>query len=109
MDWKFFNFVILESTLFYFSWIAVYDALTGESIKTLKNQNSCVRDVSWHPYLNEIVSSSWDCSVMKWRYEDESELQNEQCKPPQCPISLRGKRKILKLSNWYDNQSSQVL
>ena len=28
--------------------------------------NACVRDVSWHPYMNEIVSSSWDRKIVKW-------------------------------------------
>ena len=31
-----------------------------------------MRDVSWHPYLNEIVSSSWDQSVIRWKYVDEA-------------------------------------
>ena len=51
---------------------SVYDALTGEIVKTLEGHNGCVRDVSWHPYLNEIVSSSWDQSVIRWKYVDES-------------------------------------
>merc|ERR1712213_263266 len=38
--------------------IKIYDALTGELVKTLKEQSDCVRDVSWHPYLNELVGSS---------------------------------------------------
>ena len=51
---------------------SVYDALTGEIVKTLEGHNGCVRDVSWHPYLNEIVSSSWDQSVIRWKYVDEA-------------------------------------
>ena len=49
----------LATNNFYFDLIPVYDALTGEIVKTLKEQSDCVRDVSWHPYLNEIVGSSW--------------------------------------------------
>ena len=49
--------------LFFF---AVYDALTGEIVRKLTNHNACVRDVSWHPYMNEIVSSSWDRRIVKW-------------------------------------------
>lgn len=36
----------------------VYDILTGEVVKRLRGHDSCVRDVSWHPYVNEIVTSS---------------------------------------------------
>ena len=49
----------LLTNRFYSYLIPVYDALTGEIVKTLKEQSDCVRDVSWHPYLNEIVGSSW--------------------------------------------------
>ena len=57
---------------FAFFFFPVYDALTGEIVKTLEGHNGCVRDVSWHPYLNEIVSSSWDQSVIRWKYVDEA-------------------------------------
>ena len=53
------NVSALPINKFYFDLIPVYDALTGEIVKTLKEQSDCVRDVSWHPYLNEIVGSSW--------------------------------------------------
>ena len=56
--------------IFLFLFFPVYDVLTGEIVKTLNNQNGCVRDISWHPFLSEIVSSSWDCTVMRWKYED---------------------------------------
>ena len=56
--------------IIYFLYFPVYDVLTGEIVKTLNNQNACVRDISWHPFLSEIVSSSWDCTVMRWKYED---------------------------------------
>lgn len=38
--------------------IVIYDVLTGKIVKTLKGHRECVRDVSWHPYRPEIVSSS---------------------------------------------------
>jgi len=53
--------------------VFIYDVLTGEIVKTLNNQNGCVRDISWHPFLSEIVSSSWDCTVMRWKYEEISD------------------------------------
>ena len=28
--------------------------------------NHLIRDVSWHPYRQEIISSSWDFSVLRW-------------------------------------------
>jgi WD40 repeat protein len=48
----------------------VYDALTGKIVKKLRGQQTCVRDVSWHPYYHELVSSSWDTTVMKWKYQE---------------------------------------
>ena len=37
----------------------VYDVLTGEIVTKLKGHHKqCVRDVSWHPYENIIMSSS---------------------------------------------------
>jgi WD repeat-containing protein 23 len=38
--------------------VVIYDILTGKMVKSLKGHRSCVRDVSWHPYNPEIVSSS---------------------------------------------------
>ena len=37
---------------------SVYDSLTGEVVRRLQGHKSCVRDVSWHPYQPEILSSS---------------------------------------------------
>lgn len=36
----------------------VYDVLTGKIKRILTGHNACVRDVAWHPYKNEIMSSS---------------------------------------------------
>ena len=36
----------------------MYDALTGKIARNLVGHRSCVRDVSWHPFQPEIVSSS---------------------------------------------------
>jgi WD repeat-containing protein 23 len=50
--------------------VVVYDALTGEVVKTLMtgNHNSvCVRDVSWSPSQPaELISSSWDGLLQLW-------------------------------------------
>lgn len=39
------------------SW-TVYDLLNGHIVKKLTNHKACVRDVSWHPFEEKIVSSS---------------------------------------------------
>lgn len=57
--------------------IKIYDALTGEIVKTLKEQRDCVRDVSWHPYLNELVGSSWDRTIVKWDFKSEDAMESE--------------------------------
>lgn len=36
----------------------VYDLLTGEIVQELHGHESCVRDVSWHPYHQELISAS---------------------------------------------------
>lgn len=36
----------------------VYNLLSGHIVKKLTNHKACVRDVSWHPFEEKIVSSS---------------------------------------------------
>jgi WD repeat-containing protein 23 len=55
--------------------IFIYDVLTGKVVKSLKGHKTVVRDVSWHPYHNEIVSTSWDGVIASWRYVDENLVQ----------------------------------
>lgn len=38
--------------------VSVYEVLTGQIVQKLKGHAACVRDVSWHPYENNLVSSS---------------------------------------------------
>uniref|UniRef100_A0A8C9ZVK1 Ddb1 and cul4 associated factor 11 n=1 Tax=Sander lucioperca TaxID=283035 RepID=A0A8C9ZVK1_SANLU len=38
--------------------IIIYDVLTGSVVSRLSGHDACVRDVSWHPYEDNIVSSS---------------------------------------------------
>lgn len=45
--------------------------LTGVAIANPKAHQACVRDVSWHPEVNEIVTSSWDGMINHWRYYGE--------------------------------------
>ncbi|XP_031559643.1 DDB1- and CUL4-associated factor 11-like isoform X2 [Actinia tenebrosa] len=53
--------------------VVIYDILTGKMVSKLRGHDACVRDVSWHPYENKIVSSSWDGKVGLWQYEREIE------------------------------------
>lgn len=48
--------------------VVIYDILTGKIVTTLRGHKGCVRDVAWHPYRNEIMSSSWDGTVGKWTF-----------------------------------------
>lgn len=49
----------------------VYDVLTGAVVARLSGHDACVRDVSWHPYEDNIISSSvsalnGNCSICPW-------------------------------------------
>ncbi|XP_033626162.1 DDB1- and CUL4-associated factor 11-like [Asterias rubens] len=48
--------------------IIIYDVLTGKIVRKLDGHRECVRDVSWHPFENNIISSSWDGSHGMWEY-----------------------------------------
>lgn len=60
--------------------VQIYDVLTGEIRLTLsasnnpqENREKCIRDVSWHPYENYIISTSWDYrrSHVRWTYSSD--------------------------------------
>lgn len=57
--------------------VVIYDVLTGKVVKTLRGHRECVRDVSWHPYRPEIVSSSWDNSIGLWTVEGNHYLDSD--------------------------------
>jgi DDB1- and CUL4-associated factor 11 len=80
----------------------VYDALTGCPVRRLTGFHTDVtRDVSWHPTLPVIATTSWDCRIAMWRPKatsdettsarDESEL-SYCCRKPsrRRPESLTG-------------------
>jgi len=49
--------------------IYIYDVLTGEMVQKLSDGHyACVRDISWHPYLPYMVSSSWDGTLLGWEH-----------------------------------------
>jgi len=41
----------------------IYDVLTGKCLGKLTGHTDIVRDVSWHPYLPLILTTSWDGSI----------------------------------------------
>jgi len=41
----------------------VYDILSGKIEQKLEGHRACVRDVSWHPFNNVLVSSSVSLSL----------------------------------------------
>lgn len=55
----------------------VYDVLTGAVVSRLSGHDACVRDVSWHPYEDSIVSSS--VSAVNANYESMAVFQYPYC------------------------------
>jgi len=60
--------------------VYIFDALTGNCESILQGHSSCVRDSSWHPYLPEIVTSSWDFSLCRWTYKERIENSEKKTK-----------------------------
>ncbi|XP_050301747.1 DDB1- and CUL4-associated factor 11 [Anthonomus grandis grandis] len=61
--------------------VVIYDSLTGKIVMQKKGHMTCVRDVSWHPSRNEILSSSWDSLVGKWTFSTPDPWQTEKENP----------------------------
>ncbi|XP_029384925.1 DDB1- and CUL4-associated factor 11 [Echeneis naucrates] len=57
--------------------IIIYDVLTGSVVSRLSGHDACVRDVSWHPYEDNIISSSWDGAVQMWEHRQTHPLEEE--------------------------------
>ncbi|XP_070537289.1 DDB1- and CUL4-associated factor 11-like [Ptychodera flava] len=57
--------------------VIIYDVLTGKRISKLLGQTACVRDVSWHPTDNILMSTSWDGTIGRWEY---SRKRAKRCK-----------------------------
>uniref|UniRef100_H3CIH1 DDB1- and CUL4-associated factor 11 n=1 Tax=Tetraodon nigroviridis TaxID=99883 RepID=H3CIH1_TETNG len=58
--------------------IVIYDVLTGAVVSKLCGHDACVRDVSWHPYEDNIVSSSWDGAVRRWEHRQTHPLEERE-------------------------------
>ncbi|ESO89788.1 hypothetical protein LOTGIDRAFT_124623, partial [Lottia gigantea] len=52
--------------------VIIYDLLTGAVVKKLDKHSACVRDVSWHPYYNKLISTSWDGTLGLWEHHSTS-------------------------------------
>ncbi|KAG7526849.1 DDB1-and CUL4-associated factor 11 [Solea senegalensis] len=57
--------------------IIIYDVLTGCVVSRLSGHDACVRDVSWHPYEDNIMSSSWDGAVRMWEHRQTHPFDEE--------------------------------
>lgn len=57
--------------------VVIYDALTGKIKRDLQGHSACVRDVSWHPFKQEIISSSWDKTLGHWSYSGKEALDSD--------------------------------
>ncbi|XP_065270226.1 DDB1- and CUL4-associated factor 11 [Emys orbicularis] len=65
--------------------VVVYDLLSGQIIKKLTSHKACVRDVSWHPYQEKIVSSSWDGCLRLWEYRQAEYYEDDLRDPANLP------------------------
>ncbi|XP_076170804.1 DDB1- and CUL4-associated factor 11 [Ptiloglossa arizonensis] len=78
--------------------VIIYDVLTGRIVSTLVGHKGCVRDVSWHPFQQEIVSTSWDGAIVSWRYAGKTALDNsdseEETDVESPPRTLRRSERI---------------
>lgn len=55
--------------------IVIYDLLTGKIVRSLLGHSQCVRDVSWHPFHPQIVSTSWDGATARWLYASDNNIE----------------------------------
>lgn len=78
--------------------VIIYDVLTGRIVTTLLGHKKCVRDVSWHPFHPEIVSTSWDGAILSWRYAGSTALDmsdsEEEMDAESQPRTLRRSQRI---------------
>uniref|UniRef100_A0A673CG09 Ddb1 and cul4 associated factor 11 n=1 Tax=Sphaeramia orbicularis TaxID=375764 RepID=A0A673CG09_9TELE len=57
--------------------IIIYDVLTGSVVTRLSGHDACVRDVSWHPYEDNIISSSVNtCRLIALHHSADEDLES---------------------------------
>uniref|UniRef100_A0A672T4F0 DDB1- and CUL4-associated factor 11 n=1 Tax=Sinocyclocheilus grahami TaxID=75366 RepID=A0A672T4F0_SINGR len=72
--------------------IIIYDVLTGSIVSKLSNHDACVRDVSWHPYHNNMVSSSWDGAIRLWEHTQNHPLDKDRERMNVDMVDMKTKR-----------------
>jgi len=78
--------------------IYVFDILTGKVAKKLDGHHATIRDVSWHPFLPILISTSWDGTVKKWDYDPELERSLNKSKLPSGKESISKRARLLNSS-----------
>ncbi|XP_013791990.1 LEC14B protein-like [Limulus polyphemus] len=79
--------------------IIIYDVLTGKTVKILPGHRGCVRDVSWHPFRQELVSTSWDGTLRRWTHSRKLVLDSDDDREFERTghLGLRRSRRIAQL------------
>jgi len=72
--------------------VVIYDLLTGNIAQRLSGHKACVRDVAWHPYFPEIISSSWDFTVTKWEHRGSAKDEIESLEKSNAPAKKKRRR-----------------
>lgn len=72
--------------------VVIYDLLTGNIVQRLLGHKACVRDVAWHPYFPEIISSSWDSTVTKWEHRGSAKDEIESLEKSSTPAKKKRRR-----------------
>ncbi|XP_020822785.1 DDB1- and CUL4-associated factor 11 isoform X1 [Phascolarctos cinereus] len=67
--------------------VVIYDLLSGQIVKKLSSHKACVRDVSWHPFEQKIVSSSWDGNLRLWQYRPIEYFREDLLDSEDCPTT----------------------
>jgi len=47
--------------------VYIYDVLTGGLVSKIRGHRSVIRDLSWHPFEPELITTSWDSTISRWQ------------------------------------------
>ncbi|XP_020289959.1 DDB1- and CUL4-associated factor 11 isoform X2 [Pseudomyrmex gracilis] len=67
--------------------VIIYDVLTGKIVRNLKHHLTCTRDVSWHPYQHNIITSSWDSHAGMYEYRNIDEVETQTAGTNSNPVT----------------------